>query len=118
MRLDLSLQWTLLDSLYHATQIVVADKEAVRSERALLHFLQCNLRNTLDSNGKCLLLWCATQEEQENALKAEREKPKPTTTISLTRPTGETDTIATAEDRQQGVGLMSLPQRQNALGLL
>ncbi|PHJ22411.1 hypothetical protein CSUI_003740 [Cystoisospora suis] len=56
-------------------------------------------------------------EEQEKALKEQREKPKETT-ISLTRPTGETDTIATSEDRQQGVGLMSLPQRQNALGLL
>ncbi|KFG57964.1 hypothetical protein TGRUB_275710 [Toxoplasma gondii RUB] len=57
-------------------------------------------------------------EQQEKAYKARMEKPTNTTRISLTSPTGETHTITTEEERQDGLGLMALPPRQRELGLL
>ncbi|KEP61032.1 UNVERIFIED_CONTAM: hypothetical protein HHA_275710 [Hammondia hammondi] len=57
-------------------------------------------------------------EQQEKTYKARMEKPTNTTRISLTSPTGETNTITTEEERKDGLGLMTLPPRQRELGLL
>ncbi|PFH31137.1 hypothetical protein BESB_030110 [Besnoitia besnoiti] len=58
------------------------------------------------------------QEQQEKLYKARMEKPTTSTRISVTRPTGETDTVPTREERREGVGVMALPPRQQELGLL
>ncbi|CBZ50246.1 conserved hypothetical protein [Neospora caninum Liverpool] len=57
-------------------------------------------------------------EQQERMYKARTEKPTNATRISLTSPTGETNTLSTREERQDGAGLMALPPRQRELGLL